>query len=77
MKEKQQAPFGLRMPDELKFTVKEAAARDGRSMNAPIVQHLRTIYRPADGETPDEFADNFLLFAAANATERMKREAGE
>lgn len=39
-------PFGLRMPDDLKDQVKDAAAREGRSMNAQIVQHLRTIYQP-------------------------------
>ena len=39
-------PFGLRMPDDLKQEVREAAAREGRSMNAQIVQHLRTIYQP-------------------------------
>ena len=38
------APFGLRMPDDLKHKVKDAARREGRSMNAQIVQHLREIY---------------------------------
>lgn len=41
-------PFGLRMPPDLKSQVKDAAAREGRSMNAQIVQHLRTIYQPVN-----------------------------
>lgn len=39
-------PFGLRMPPDLKDKVKDAAAREGRSMNAQIVQHLREVYQP-------------------------------
>ena len=46
MAHERQPPFGLRMPLDLKDQVKEAAAREGRSMNAQIVQHLRTIYQP-------------------------------
>gem|GEM_PF-3068987 len=38
-------PMQLRMPDDLKAQVKDAAAREGRSMNAQIVQHLRAIYQ--------------------------------
>lgn len=41
-----QPPFGLRMPPDLKSQVKDAATREGRSMNAQIVQHLRTFYQP-------------------------------
>lgn len=37
-------PFGLRIPDDLKVKIKAAAAREGRSMNAQILQHLRAIY---------------------------------
>lgn len=43
---RQLKPYGLRMPDELKREIKAAAAREGRSMNAQIVQHLRAIYQP-------------------------------
>lgn len=35
----------VRIPDDLKTQVKDAAAREGRSMNAQIVQHLREIYQ--------------------------------
>lgn len=38
------APYGLRMPPALKLKVKNAAQRDGRTMNAQIVHHLREIY---------------------------------
>ncbi|MDR5650988.1 Arc family DNA-binding protein [Ruixingdingia sedimenti] len=41
-------PFGLRMPDDLKDQIKQAAAQEGRSMNAQIVQHLRAIYQPTE-----------------------------
>lgn len=52
MQEKRTPPFGLRMPDELKRKVKEAAAREERSMNAQIVSHLRDIYQPEPQESP-------------------------
>jgi hypothetical protein len=45
------APLGLRMEPNLKQKVKEAAARDGRSINAQIVQHLRAIYLRDGDET--------------------------
>lgn len=51
MNTKRQAPYGLRIPDDLKAQVKDAAAREGRSMNAQIVQHLRSIYQPSQEET--------------------------
>ncbi|EJV1068775.1 Arc family DNA-binding protein [Klebsiella sp. JL973] len=35
------APFGLRMPEELKEKVAERAKNNGRSMNAEIVQILQ------------------------------------
>lgn len=35
------APFGLRMPEELKEKVAERAKKNGRSMNAEIVQILQ------------------------------------
>lgn len=34
------APFGLRMPEELKDAISKRAAENGRSMNAEIVQIL-------------------------------------
>lgn len=35
------APFGVRMPTELKVLVEEAAAASGRSMNAEVVTRLQ------------------------------------
>ena len=35
------APFGLRMPEELKEKIAERAKNNGRSMNAEIVQILQ------------------------------------
>ncbi|MDQ6201028.1 Arc family DNA-binding protein [Morganella morganii] len=34
------APFGLRMPDELKEKIQERAKANGRSMNSEIIQIL-------------------------------------
>lgn len=34
------APFGLRMPEDLKTAIAERATKNGRSMNAEIVQIL-------------------------------------
>lgn len=35
------APFGLRMPDDLREAIAERAKRNGRSMNSEIVQILQ------------------------------------
>ncbi len=45
MKQDRERNFALRMPAPLKEQVKQAAQREGRSMNAQIVQSLRTIYQ--------------------------------
>lgn len=42
--------FPLRISDDLKEQVKDAAAREGRSMNAQIVQHLREIYQASESQ---------------------------
>jgi hypothetical protein len=44
LKAKDTAQVALRVPGDLKDQVKDAAAREGRSMNAQIVHHLREIY---------------------------------
>ncbi len=41
---KNQDQFMLRLPEGMRQQVKDAASREGRSMNAQIVQHLREIY---------------------------------
>ena len=38
--------FMLRLPDGMRDAIRESAAREDRSMNAQIVQHLRAIYQP-------------------------------
>ncbi|OWJ72511.1 hypothetical protein CDV50_04885 [Haematobacter massiliensis] len=42
--------FVVRLPDGMRDAIKEAAAQEGRSMNAQIVQHLRAIYQPVKQE---------------------------
>lgn len=37
------APFGLRMPDELREAVTKRAKKNGRSINAEIVQILQDV----------------------------------
>lgn len=37
------APFGLRMPDELREAITVRAKKNGRSMNAEIVQILQDV----------------------------------
>jgi hypothetical protein len=38
---KPQAPFGLRMPEDIKTWVAERASENGRSVNSEIVQLLK------------------------------------
>ncbi len=40
--------FILRLPDGMRDRIKRAAAQEGRSMNAQIVQHLKAIYQPTE-----------------------------
>lgn len=49
------APFGLRMPEELKEKIAERAKSNGRSMNAEIVQILE------DTVTSEQLLDEFML----------------
>ncbi|HBT0596793.1 Arc family DNA-binding protein [Klebsiella pneumoniae] len=48
------APFGLRMPEELKEKIAERAKSNGRSMNAEIVQILE------DTVTSEHLLDEFM-----------------
>jgi plasmid stability protein len=50
------APYGLRMPDDLKAQVKTLAAREGRSMNAQIVQMLKNAVEAAEKTAPEHQA---------------------
>lgn len=56
------APFGLRIPDELKEKIQARARQNGRSMNSEIVQILLDA---VDGP-PAEDAFNVLLSKMAN-----------
>lgn len=47
---KQEPPYGLRMPPDLKARVKAAAEANNRSMNAEIVARLE---KSLDGPAPD------------------------
>ncbi len=40
------APFGVRMPTELKALVDEAAIANGRSINAEVVARLQESFSP-------------------------------
>lgn len=48
------APFGLRMPEELKEKVAERAKNNGRSMNAEIVQILQDALAEPSQESHDK-----------------------
>ncbi|GAB6044385.1 Arc family DNA-binding protein [Endothiovibrio diazotrophicus] len=61
------APFGLRMPPELKESLKEEADRNGRSLNAEIVYRLemamessRSVAIAADGTALDTARETLL-----------------
>lgn len=50
------APFGLRMPEDLKDAIAKRAADNGRSMNAEIVQ----ILQDALSESPESLASEAI-----------------
>lgn len=52
------APFGLRMPDELREAVAERAKRNGRSMNAEILIILSTALLSEGGD--DEWINRMM-----------------
>lgn len=52
------APFGLRMPDELREAIAERAKKNGRSMNAEIIARLNaTISYDDYGHSPSGFQE--------------------
>lgn len=82
------APFGLRMPEELKTKIAERAKSNGRSMNAEIIQILEDAIsnegkgvvflpdQPSIGETyKDENSPEFK--AALNLARVLMMEANE
>lgn len=42
------APFGVRMPPDLKVRIEESAAKNGRSINAEIVGRLQQTFEPSN-----------------------------
>lgn len=58
-------PFGLRMLPELRRQIEEAAALNGRSLNAEIVARLEASFAPAVPKPSDkEESDAIALFAS-------------
>lgn len=53
---RQEPPYGLRMPPDLKARVKAAAEANNRSMNAEIVAALEATYPAPPTMTADEVA---------------------
>lgn len=69
------APFGLRMPEELKEKIAERAKNNGRSMNAEIVQVLQdAIERDAAHNDPDIAAIDNLRFELAEKNSPEEKE---
>lgn len=65
----QRAPFGLRMPDELKEWTKRKAHEDGRSVNNLIVQILREKMAAGEGrqaQAPAAESNNAALARGAS-----------
>lgn len=65
------APFGLRMPPELKKEIEESAKRNKRSLNAEIVDRLEETFRQ-DKFLPEGLGHGELI--AALEEEISKRE---
>lgn len=63
------APFGLRMPDDLREDIQQRAKRNGRSMNSEIVQILEDALTQSAVKVQSEF--NVDLYAA-NTTDSDK-----
>lgn len=56
------APFGLRMPDELKEKIQERAKANGRSMNSEIIQMLQDVLdSDSRGDVTIDVTDKNLL----------------
>lgn len=67
------APFGLRMPPDLKARIKQSADYNGRSMNAEILLVLEANYPAPISETElfEKTLFNSLLVAGVEAPEGM------
>ncbi|WP_369788298.1 Arc family DNA-binding protein [Rouxiella sp. WC2420] len=68
------APFGLRMPDELREAVSERAKANGRSMNSEIVQILQDAL---DGDNIDRELDQFTDHESVIASLKSEAERND
>lgn len=60
------APFGLRMPDELKEKIQERAKANGRSMNSEIIQILEDAVGGDGNESSKLVAAGILAYMKVN-----------
>ncbi|EMM7989643.1 Arc family DNA-binding protein [Morganella morganii] len=60
------APFGLRMPDELKEKIQERAKANGRSMNSEIIQILEDAVGGDGNENSKLVAAGILAYMKVN-----------
>ncbi|MBN5380655.1 Arc family DNA-binding protein [Serratia bockelmannii] len=61
------APFGLRMPDELRESVAKRAKANGRSMNSEIVQILEDTLMRDDNSSPSAHSSEVDLFPLSDS----------
>lgn len=77
------APYGLRMPPDLKERVQAAADKAGRSLHAELLQTLEEKYPPALSDLERVLADFMLSISTTSAyevldrLEKAKEEGGE
>jgi hypothetical protein len=58
-------PFKIRMPDELKARIEQAAISNRRSMNAEIVSRLDASFSQGSGEAWEAYVASFRRAAEA------------
>lgn len=74
------APFGVRLPPDLKSRIHAAAEANNRSMNAEIVATLEKTYPPPTDPAAERFAaafemiDNIRKAATDEAAERIMHQ---
>ncbi|MEN4544875.1 MULTISPECIES: Arc family DNA-binding protein [Pantoea] len=75
------APFGLRMPEELKDAISKRAAENGRSMNAEIVQMLEDSLASDDrrsrGLDLTGVSENQMEYIIDTMTQKLVDKVGE
>lgn len=75
------APFGLRMPEELKDAISKRASENGRSMNAEIVQiledYLASDDRRSRGLGLTGVSENQMEYIIDTMTQKLVDKVGE